>query len=297
MRLLLVGHTVKDVIKTKEKVIKKPGGLFYSIITALNIINRNDELILLTAFDHELLNKNTSLLSDTNKDYINTTSAVPTVILKIHTTKERDEEYKNLTHKLNIQKLLTFKKPLDGIYLNMITGFDVSSSDLKKLKENFNAPVYIDLHSLTRGIDENKRRFFRLIPDINDWLNSVDFLQVNEHEINSIYNSKNELDIVNFALSHNIKALIKTMGNKGAKIYFKENDEITFAFVSAVKVNSVNQVGCGDAFGVSFFYSYICNRDLIKSLKFANKTAALVSTFNNFDEFIKLKNVVGKRNY
>ncbi len=297
MRFLLAGHTVKDIIKLSGKEIRKPGGLFYSIITAINLSDDNDELILLTEADEQFFNDNFLNLPRINKNFISISNAMPTVILTLYKDKERDESYKNLTDKINIRDVLNFAASIDGIYVNMITGFELTAAEILTLKEKFQAPVYIDIHSLARGIDKENKRYFRPIPQIDSWLNAVDLVQANENEIKTIYPSHNELEIVDFTLSHNVKALIKTEGKKGARIYFKHRGEISSAFVTALKVNSTNQVGCGDSFGVSFFYSYICNQDLISSLIFANKAAGFVSTFNNFNEFEKLKNVLGKRNH
>ncbi len=296
MRILLVGHTVEDTIKTYGKEIKKPGGLFYSIITGLNLTTTEDELILLTNLEEEFLNKYSRYIKNANKDFISITNSMPKVTLTLYSNKERDEEYENLTGKLNFSEILNSREKIDGIYINMITGYELTPEEIIKLKEKFHAPVYIDIHSLARGIDKNYRRYFRQIPDIGKWLSAVDLLQANQYEIKTILKADNELDIIEFALSHNLNALIKTEGKRGARIYYREKGETASAFVTAIKINATNQVGCGDSFGISFFYSYICNHNLTSSLRFANKTAGLVSTFNSFEEFEKLRNALGKRN-
>ena len=45
--------------------------------------------------------------------------------------------------------------------------------------------------------------------------------------------------------------------------------------VDTEKVQAVNKTGYGDIFGAVFFYTYIKNNDVIKSLKTANEAGLL----------------------
>jgi len=91
--------------------------------------------------------------------------------------------------------------------------------------------------------------------------------------------------------------LIKTMGRVGARAYFRDRGEIASAFVTAIKSKALNQVGCGDVFGTAFFYSYISQRDLLYSLRFANVAAGVVTEYEKFEDYKKLKNDIAKRFY
>ena len=53
--------------------------------------------------------------------------------------------------------------------------------------------------------------------------------------------------------------------------------------VDAEKVQAINKIGCGDIFGVVFFYTYIKDNDVIKSLKTANEAGYCSFRFRFFN--------------
>jgi len=59
--------------------------------------------------------------------------------------------------------------------------------------------------------------------------------------------------------------------------------------MNAVKINTVNKVGCGDIFGAVFFYSYIYTGDVYKSLELANKAGALAASIKDITSQTILK--------
>ena len=59
------------------------------------------------------------------------------------------------------------------------------------------------------------------------------------------------------------------------------NGEVKNLFVKAVRVNSVNKIGCGDIFGAVFFYTYISTNNILVSLNAANKAGATAASRND----------------
>ena len=93
---------------------------------------------------------------------------------------------------INIGNLNLF----DGILINMITGFDFNLEQIKEIRNVYKGLIYIDVHTLSRGLDKNLKREFRLIPFFNEWASSVDIIQVNESELRTISKKTDELEIV-----------------------------------------------------------------------------------------------------
>jgi sugar/nucleoside kinase (ribokinase family) len=77
------------------------------------------------------------------------------------------------------------------------------------------------------------------------------------------------MEIVEEIFGFGVKVLCVTKGELGAKVYYKNQNEIASYFVAARKINNPNVIGCGDVFGASFFYSYIRNKNAMYSLTIA----------------------------
>jgi sugar/nucleoside kinase (ribokinase family) len=283
MKLLIFGHSVVDKISYKGNEELKPGGIFYSTIALRYLAEQDDEIFLCTSMskkDEYLFN---GTYKKVNTAYLQYVSNIPTVKLTIYDDKERDETYSNITQNLVIptQELNKF----DGIFINMITGFDINLNQMEEIRKECNCFIYFDVHTLSRGVSDEMKRNFRRIPGFDNWAKNIDILQVNEEEISTISDKKNEIDIVREMFSYGIKILIVTKDKHGARAYFIEENEIISVFISAIKVKVLNKVGCGDVFGAVFFYNYIRKRDIIDSLMAANFAAGVSTNYSLITEF------------
>lgn len=284
MRILIVGHSVVDNINNNIK----PGGIFYSVLGLSNFSGKDAEISLITSVSKDTYSLFESVYSKINQQYFQFVSSIPNVYLKLYDNCEREECYSNLTEKLKINHDINFND-FDGILINMITGFDLELEDLKLIRANYGGPIFFDVHTFSRGLDKNNKRFFRKIPDVKEWLSKIDLLQVNEYEIFTLSNNKNINYIIKEVFDYGIKYLIITKGAKGASIYYKENSIIKLKSVEAVEVNSKNSVGCGDIFGAVFFYSYIKSGNINSVLKTANAAAGVSTKYNSFNEYKNLR--------
>jgi sugar/nucleoside kinase (ribokinase family) len=187
--------------------------------------------------------------------------------------KERHEKYENITNNLSTD--FDILNQFDGILINMITGFDITLNQLTEIRKNYSGLIFIDVHTLSRGLDENYKRNFRLIPDFDKWAKCLDIIQVNQSELFTLSQKKNEIEIVEELFNYGVNIVCVTKGELGAKVYFKNSNEILSYFIAARKINNPNVIGCGDVFGASFFYSYIRNKNVLDSLSNAVATAEL----------------------
>jgi sugar/nucleoside kinase (ribokinase family) len=283
MKLLIFGHSVVDKISYKGNEELKPGGIFYSTIALRYLAEQDDEIFLCTSMskkDEYLFN---GTYKKVNTAYLQYVSNIPTVKLTIYDDKERDETYSNITQNLVIPTKELNK--FDGIFINMITGFDINLNQMEEIRKECNCFIYFDVHTLSRGVSDEMKRNFRRIPGFDNWAKNIDILQVNEEEISTISDKKNEIDIVREMFSYGIKILIVTKDEHGARAYFIKENEIISVFISAIKVKVLNKVGCGDVFGAVFFYNYIRKRDIIDSLMAANFAAGVSTNYSLITEF------------
>ena len=289
MKLLVIGQSVADIIDFNGKRTLKPGGIFYSIIALNNLKENQDKISLVTAVDkkHYLLFKDEYEKLD--EKVFNHVENIPIVHLKIEQEEERHEMYENINQNLgfNIKDFNLF----DGILINMVTGFDITLEQLKDIRKNYKGMIYFDVHTFSRGLDDNMQRYFRVIPDFKEWASNVDIIQVNKNELKTLTEKETEEGIIKEVLSYGIKYLILTLEDNGAKIFFKEDDAVKSIYEPAIKVDLKNKVGCGDVFGAVFFYSYISQKEknITKALKRANIAAGCTAFYEDMSEFKNLK--------
>ncbi len=286
MKLLVIGHTVKDIIVLHNEVITKPGGIFYSVMGLSNLADEQDSVFLATSLDEENASLFDSVYSSVQKDFFENVEAIPKVNLMHNDNMEREEIYENITNnlKLKIEDYNSF----DGILINMITGFDITLEQMEDIRKNYNGIIYFDVHTLARGLDENYKRDFRKIPNFSKWAKCIDILQANESELLTLSEKDDELEIIRELLSYGINIVIITKDQRGARIFSMKKSEIISTFASSIKVDLKNKIGCGDVFGAAFFYNYIASRDEVHSLYAANKAAGF---FVGSADLINLKSL------
>ena len=264
MKLLVIGHSVLDFINDGSSVKQKAGGIHYSI-SALNRLSSNeDEIYLCSQFDDETYKYFSSEFEKIDRSFLNKVDRIPRVHLNLFKDKERHEKYENISNNLSIE-INNFNQ-FDGIFINMITGFDITLDQLQNIRKNFSGLIYIDVHTLSRGLDENFKRKFRLIPNFSQWAKCIDIIQVNELEFYTLFKLTSEKEIVEKLFNYGVKVVCITKGELGAKVFSNQSNEIISKFIAAKKIISPNIIGCGDIFGATFFYNYIINRNAFESL-------------------------------
>ncbi len=295
MKLLVIGNTVVDTIDFNGKITTKPGGIFYTVTALNNFKELQDKISLITAIDKKhyfLFEEEYEKLDERIFDNV---ESVPKVWLKVEKHSERHEKYENINQNLsfNIKDLNLY----DGILINMITGFDINLQQLKEIRKSYKGIIYFDVHTFSRGLDKDFKRYFRVIPDFNEWAENLDIVQVNKNELFTLSAKKYEEEIIGEMLGYGIKYLIVTLEEKGARIFFKKDNKVKSIYQTAIKVDINNKIGCGDVFGAVFFYSYISQRfnNIDNVLRLANIAAGCIASYKELDEFMNLKKDVLSR--
>ena len=294
MKILVIGQSLEDHINYKGKTTIKPGGIFYTVLGLKNFLESSDDILPLTSVEEKQLTLFSPVYDDIEKNYFSYVDKIPRVYLDITDENERGECYSLVNQNLLIEQVKDFKV-FDGILINMITGYDITIDQLRKIRAESDKPIFFDVHTLARGIDEKGIRNFRTIPEFENWAKNIDILQVNETEFSLLFNCKDKNDILKRLFECGIKILLITRGELGAKVFYKKNEEIVSTFVSSLKVETKNRVGCGDVFGAVFFYIYIKNGDIDKALKCANIAGGCTASYDKIQNFERLKKDVYER--
>lgn len=293
MNFLLIGHSVVDRIVEQNGVSIKPGGIYYSVVSFLSQLNPEDKLYLCSGVDKENESLFKSAYDKVEKDFLSCVESIPKVELFVGDIDERKETYSLIAKNLNlpVENLNSF----DGILINMISGYDISLNQLKQLRKNYNGLIYFDVHTMSRGVDENLNRIFRRIKDFNEWAASIDILQANESELLTLSDQKDETRIIEELFSFGISQVIITRAEKGATVFYKKSDSVKKIHKDSLKVKAVNKVGCGDVFGAVYFCYYTNNKNVPLALEQANLFAGIAATLTTTDDFLKLKKYANER--
>lgn len=292
MKLLIIGHSVADVIVKPGESRLQPGGLFYTASTLCEFASDEDELFLCTQIDKNHFKLFENVYTGFDLSLSEEVSSIPTVELMVDGASERHEHYKNISSKLNIN--MDKLPDTDGILINMVTGFDIDLKQLKELRKRNNSLIYFDVHTFSRGLDEDMNREFRVIPEFHKWAENIDILQCNENELLTLSKTDDELEIINEMLETGIRIICLTKGKKGVRIFYKNKNEIASYYRATKNISINNTVGLGDGFGAAFFYSYISNNNLFSAADTAASTAEFLASINDLSDFSKLKNYVSQ---
>jgi len=293
MNFLVIGHSVVDKIIEKDKLSIKPGGIFYTVVSLLNQVSSDDKVYLCSSIDKENEIQFKYAYDRIEKEFLVYVDSIPKVELVVSTVGERNETYSQTA-----QNLLLPTNDLnrfDSILINMISGYDISLIQLKELRKNYNGLIYFDVHTFSRGIDNNLNRIFRRITDFNKWAECIDILQTNESELLTLTDQKDEASIVDELFSFGIRQIVVTRAEKGATVFLKENNSVKKVHKDALQTNVVNKVGCGDVFGAVYFYNYIKNKNVLLALQQANLFAGVATTYSESKDFLNLKRDANER--
>ena len=173
---------------------------------------------------------------------------------------------------------------LDAIYLNFISGFELTLGTAEALRHGFSGRIYADFHSLLFGMRGDGVRLLRPLPEAPSWFGCADVIQVNEDEMLQL--GPDPLTLAAEMLSVGVSALIVTLGPRGA-VYVADSREpgtgsrergtgpLRTALVPAEAVlEPLDPTGCGDVFGAAVFSRLLAGDSLERAITAGNRAAA-----------------------
>jgi sugar/nucleoside kinase (ribokinase family) len=283
MKILVIGHLCFDVIHpTNGPEIESYGGIYYSVATLASLLEARDTVVPVFGVH-----------KDDYKQVLDDLAQYPNVdtsgIFRMDQPTNRVHlYYQDATSRIECSRDIAPPIPyskirrhlsVDGILLNMVSGFDVTIETLDHIRmavRSHNIPIHFDYHSLTLGVRPNLERVRRPVEDWRRWIFMVDTVQLNEEEIAGLtFERMNEYQTVGHMLTLCVKGVLVTRGERGVALYYNDHKHVIREDIEGIKVENPKDVtGCGDVFGAAFLVSYVRKRDLKTAARFANRVAA-----------------------
>lgn len=297
MLITVVGHICLDVIHHADGTESQGyGGIFYSLAALANIADSNTKIFPVFGIG----NKDYSQLIERLSAYKNVDTSG--IFKTDGHTNQVHLYYKNNSNRIecskDIAKPIPFKKikpylDTNMLLINMISGFDITLETLDEIRmcvREEKIPVFFDVHSLTLGINEDGKRYRRLIPDWRRWLFMLHTVQMNEEETAGLANEKpDEEYLIKQITALNTNNVIITRGSKGSTLFKDEHKHIErFDFAGIETERTLDSTGCGDVFGAAYCAKYIRAKDEKISVEYANEVASMNATFKSSNEIDQL---------
>lgn len=284
MNITLIGHICQDVIHHPDGTETQGyGGVYYSLATLANVADNNTTILPVFGIGA----KDYDAFIDHLKIYSNVDTSG---IFKINTATNKvnlfySEKQNRIECSENIALAIPFKKiksylDTNIILVNMVSGFDIALETLDEIRmtsREEKIPIYMDIHSLSLGINEDGKRYRRPLMNWRRWLFMLHAVQMNEEEAQGLALEKYEEEsLIKQITALNTDNVIITRGSNGCSLYHDEHKQIHRLDCPGENIDrEVDSTGCGDAFAAAYCAKYIRSRDGVESVKFANKVAAI----------------------
>ncbi|TFG61610.1 MAG: carbohydrate kinase family protein [Gemmatimonadales bacterium] len=178
----------------------------------------------------------------------------------------------------------------DALYVNFIAGWELDLPIARRLRQEFDGPVYCDIHSLLLGTDRAGVRVRRELVEWPEWRACFDLIQGNRDELRIVTGGIDDpVSGVRSLVSSGVGAAFATLGSDGVAwatpsdspwLGARSNavDEVTVRVVGPADTPSVvDTTGCGDVWGATCFTTLLAGQLLPSAVALANRFGALTA--------------------
>lgn len=179
---------------------------------------------------------------------------------------------------------------LDALYINFLSGWELDLPTSRILRGYFRGPIYCDFHMKVTTVAALGLRVLEPIPNVAEWCECFDLLQVNEDEMSMM--APDPLALAATALARGVRCLTVTLGKKGA-VYFAAPEfdsmrdlrreppfgaqfrPLRTALVPSETLGGENAdpTGCGDVWGATYFSRLLAGDSLLTAIGAAHRAA------------------------
>lgn len=254
-RLGVIGSMVWDTIHGRDPAqpaVEEWGGIAYALAALDAALDADWQIVPLIKVGRDLAPKANAFLRTLRHvapgtRFIEVPEANNRVTLRYYSSERRCEQMRGGVPPWTWPELGPMVQDLDALYVNFISGFELTLETAQLLRRGFPRFIYADLHSLFLGKEADGTRVPRPLPQASAWFGCFDAVQLNEDEMRAL--GDDPLATAADALGHGCKTLCVTLGSRGAA-YFTGSPIRTARIAPAEAVAlEADPTGCGDVFG------------------------------------------------
>jgi sugar/nucleoside kinase (ribokinase family) len=305
MRLGIVGTMVWDRIHARDgraEPIEEWGGISYALAAAAAALPAGWTIVPIIRVGSDLADRaygffRTLPCLDLESGVRVVAEPNNRVELRYQDSSRRTEQMTGGVGPWNWPDLAPIVARLDALYVNFVSGFELTLPTATATRSAFHGPIYADLHSLMLGITPAGVRMPRPLAAWREWLRCFDAVQLNEDELATLAHAWGDPWL--FAaemIGDGLRLLLVTLAERGAAYVAAPSfDDDPAAWRSArvvvprtlpsgpVRTQLVSSelhpragdpTGCGDVWGASFFCYLLARRGLDGAMRAANRAAA-----------------------
>lgn len=254
-RLGVIGSMVWDTIHGRDPAqpaVEEWGGISYALAAIDAALPDDWEIVPLIKVGRDLAPKANEFLRSLRRTthharFIEVPEPNNRVTLQYFSAERRSEQMRGGVPPWTWPQLGPMVRDLDALYVNFISGFELSLETAQLLRRGFPRFIYADLHSLFLGKEPDGTRVPQPLPQAPVWFGCFDVVQLNEDEMRAL--GDDPLATAAAALSQGCQTLCVTLGSRGAA-YFTGNPIRTARIPpdDAAPLEG-DPTGCGDVFG------------------------------------------------
>lgn len=280
-RLGVVGTMVWDTIQGRDPAqpaVEEWGGIAYALAGLDAVLPDDWQLVPLIKVGRDLAPRAAGFLRDVRRAapasrFIEVPEPNNRVTLRYLTAERRCERLTGGVPGWTWPELGPLSSDLDALYVNFISGWEMTLETARLLRRGFARPIYADLHSLFLGRHDDGTRVLQPLPGAESWFDCFDTVQLNEDEFSQL--GLDPMVAAASALSVRCTALIVTLGPHGA-VYFT-GSPIRTARLPAPLTHAPDgddPTGCGDVFGAVTCARLLAGAPLEAAIADGNRFAA-----------------------
>lgn len=285
-RIALLGTINRDTIHTADGVTTKSyGGLLYSILALAEIASDRATIYPICNVGRDMEDVVREKLAPYPQVKLDGIRFVPGknphCFLDYDAQGRKRETLRYDVPQLSLLQLEPFLD-CDAMCFNFITGMELALETAQCVRESAAGLLLMDVHSLTLGIDDNRRRFWRVPPQWKAWVGCVDVVQMNEQEGallagESLDGEGATCRFASRVLSAGPSALIITRRYRGSElIVHDDRAEVAIHRFDAAPIGEPrDETGCGDTFLMGYTWAFLKTGDRAVASRFANRVAGI----------------------
>lgn len=287
-RLGVIGAMVWDTIHGRDPLrpaVEEWGGIAYALAALDATLSDEWTIVPLIKVGRDLAPKANDFLRTLRRTtddvrFVEVPEANNRVTLRYQDAERRCEQMRGGVPPWTWPELGPMVRDLDALYVNFISGFEMTLETARCLRRGFSRFSYADLHSLFLAKEPDGTRVLQPLPEGPGWFGCFDVVQLNEEEMRQL--GPDPLAAAADALAQGCTTLCVTLGGRGAA-YFTGSPVRTARIVpddgGLRGLEEGDPTGCGDVFGATVCASLLAGLPLEAALRAGSRLAARNLTY------------------